>query len=102
LVRGQTIPASAHDIEIERSYFQFGVGKRHKRTRPAFNTTEGWSRDVSEDIALELTRRVVADQKPLTAQTRSFVEFHIGEDGLFQAEAGLIWSLSGQYSGTSS
>jgi hypothetical protein len=54
----------------------------------AFNTAEGWARDVSEDIAWELTRRVIADQKPLTASTRAFVEFHIGEDELLQAEAG--------------
>jgi hypothetical protein len=45
----------------------------------AFNTAEGWARDVSEDIAWELTR-----------STRAFVEFHIGEDELLQAEAGLI------------
>jgi hypothetical protein len=56
----------------------------------AFNTTEGWSRDVSEDIAWELTRRVSADQKPLTAPTRAFVEYHIGEDALLHAEAGLL------------
>ena len=56
----------------------------------AFNTVEGWSRDVSEDIAWELTRRVTADQKPLTEPTRAFVEFPIGEDELLQAEAGLI------------
>ena len=55
----------------------------------AFNTAE-WSRDVSEDIAWELTRRVRSEQKPLTAPTRGFVEFHIGEDELLQAEAGLI------------
>jgi hypothetical protein len=56
----------------------------------AFNTAEGWSRDVSEDIAWELTRRVTADQKALTAPTRTFVEFHIGEDELLRAEAGLL------------
>jgi hypothetical protein len=56
----------------------------------AFNTAEGWSRDVSEDIAWELMRRVTADQKPLTAPTRAFVEFHIGEDELLHAEAGLL------------
>ena len=53
----------------------------------AFNTAEGWSRDVSEDIAWELTRRVTARQKPLKPQTRAFVEYHIGEDELSQAEA---------------
>ena len=56
----------------------------------SFNTIEGWSRDVSEDIAWELTRRVTADQKPLTEPTRAFVEYHIGEDELLQAEAGLL------------
>jgi hypothetical protein len=56
----------------------------------AFNTAEGWARDVSEDIAWKLTRRVRSDQKPLTAPTRAFVEYHIGEDELLQAEAGLI------------
>ena len=56
----------------------------------AFNTAEGWARDVSEDIAWELTRRVFADQKPLTAPTRAFVEFHIGEDELLLVEAGLV------------
>src|SRR3984957_1511584 len=50
----------------------------------AFNTAQGWSRDVSEDIAWELTRRVTADQKPLTAPTRAFVEYHIGEDELLR------------------
>jgi hypothetical protein len=50
----------------------------------AFNTAEGWSRDISEDMAWELTRRVRSDQKPLTAPTRAFVEFHIGEDELLQ------------------
>jgi hypothetical protein len=48
----------------------------------AFNTAEGWARDVSEDIAWELTRRATADQKPLTGRTRTFVEIHIGEDEL--------------------
>jgi hypothetical protein len=33
----------------------------------AFNTSEGWARDVSEDIAWELMHRVIADQKPLMA-----------------------------------
>ena len=56
----------------------------------AFNTAEGWARDVSEDMAWELTRRVTAEQKPLTGSTRAFVEFHIGEDELLHAEAGLI------------
>jgi hypothetical protein len=56
----------------------------------AFNTAEGWSRDVSEDIAWELTRRATAAQRSLTGSTRAFVEFHIGDSELLEAEAGLI------------
>jgi hypothetical protein len=41
-------------------------------------------------LAWELTRRVRSNQNPLTEPTRAFVEFHIGEDELLQAEAGLI------------
>jgi hypothetical protein len=56
----------------------------------AFNTAEGWSRDVSEDVAWELTRRAAAAQTPLTGSTRAFVEFHIGDSELIASEAGLI------------
>ena len=56
----------------------------------AINTAEGWARDVSEDIAWELTRRVFADHKPLTKPTRAFVELHLGDEELLHAEAGLL------------
>ena len=56
----------------------------------AFNTVEGWSRDVSEDIAWELLNRVAKEGKPLAAATRGFVEFHVGEDETLRAEAGLV------------
>ncbi len=56
----------------------------------AFNIVEGRSRDVSEDIARELTRRAIADQTLLTTSTRAFVEFHVGEEELLRAEAGLL------------
>jgi hypothetical protein len=56
----------------------------------AFNTAEGWSHDVSEDVAWELVRRVAKSQNRLAKATRNFVEFHIGEEELLQAEAALI------------
>ena len=31
----------------------------------AFNTSEGWSRDVSEDVAREVVRRVAGSNRPL-------------------------------------
>src|SRR5437016_1060641 len=42
----------------------------------AFNTFEGWSRDVSEDIARELVDRAARHNEPLTHAMRSFCERH--------------------------
>ena len=55
----------------------------------AFNTAEGWSRDVSEDVAWELVRRVRKAQDKLAETTRNFVEYHIGQDELLRAEVGI-------------
>ena len=40
----------------------------------AFNTSEGWSRDVSEDIAREVVRRLAGSGRPLAASSRQFVQ----------------------------
>jgi hypothetical protein len=56
----------------------------------AFNTAEGWSRDVSEDVAWELVRRAAKDGKPIPAATRGFVELHLGEEELLRVESGLV------------
>jgi hypothetical protein len=53
----------------------------------AFNTSEGWSRDVSEDVAREVLRRVAGRARPLAASSRQFVETYIDEDELLRAEA---------------
>jgi len=45
----------------------------------AFNTAEGWSRDVSEDIAWEVIKRQATECKTLPSSTRAFVEFYVGE-----------------------
>jgi hypothetical protein len=44
----------------------------------AFNTHEGWSRDVSEEIADKVLRRVEGGHGTLTSDTRAFVERHLG------------------------
>ena len=41
----------------------------------AFNTSEGWSRDVSEDVAREVVRRVAGSGRPLAASSRKFVDY---------------------------
>ena len=54
----------------------------------AFNTSEGWSRDVSEDVAREVLRRVVERGRPLAASSRQFVGAYVDEDELLRAESG--------------
>jgi hypothetical protein len=55
----------------------------------AFNTSGGWSRDVSEDVAREVMRRVVGRARPLAASSRKFVEAYVDGDELLRAESGV-------------
>jgi hypothetical protein len=43
-----------------------------------FNPFEGWSRDVSEDVALEVRRRCDLQGKNVPASLQDFVERHEG------------------------
>jgi hypothetical protein len=54
----------------------------------AFNTSEGWSRDVSEDVAREVVRRVVEHGRSLAASSRKFIESYVDADELLRAEGG--------------
>jgi hypothetical protein len=45
-----------------------------------FNTAEGWSRDVSEDVAQELRRRCVDRDRDLPEFLHDFVERYVGPD----------------------
>jgi hypothetical protein len=44
----------------------------------AFNTAEGWSQDVSEDIAQELRRRCDLQLRDVPSSIQDFVEQHEG------------------------
>jgi hypothetical protein len=46
----------------------------------AFNPVEGWSRDVSEDIARELRRRCDLQLRDVPSSIQDFVERHEGKD----------------------
>ena len=46
----------------------------------AFNTAEGWSQDVSEDIAREIMRRVDLAGDELSPPVAEFVGEHVGPD----------------------
>jgi hypothetical protein len=43
-----------------------------------FNTAEGWSRDVSEDVARELRRRCSVEDRELPDSVEPFVELYEG------------------------
>jgi hypothetical protein len=45
----------------------------------AFNTSEGWSRDVTEDVAREILERSRCAAEPLEGIARAFVESATGE-----------------------
>ena len=51
-----------------------------------FNTSEGWSRDVSEDVAWEVVKRLRSEGKAIPASTREFLTFQIGENEVAMAE----------------
>jgi hypothetical protein len=51
-----------------------------------FNTSEGWSRDVSEDIAWEVLKRLRKEGKSVPKETRNFLEWHVGENEVAMAE----------------
>jgi hypothetical protein len=46
----------------------------------AFNVSEGWSRDVSEDIAGLVVERARSEQRTLSEGARRFVEKHLDEE----------------------
>jgi hypothetical protein len=46
----------------------------------AFNTAEGWSQDVSEDIAQELRRRCDLQLRDVPSIIQDFVESHEGHN----------------------
>ena len=56
----------------------------------AFNTVEGWSRDVSEDVALELRRRCDLQLTDVPSGIQNFVERHEGHDDRRQLALRLI------------
>jgi hypothetical protein len=51
----------------------------------AFNTSEGWARDVSEDVAREMLNRAAKDDRMLAGASRRFVERHVDEEELLRA-----------------
>lgn len=52
------------NVDGTSTLFDREPGRRHPTRIAAFNTTEGWSRDVTADVADELRRRFGGDLSP--------------------------------------
>jgi hypothetical protein len=66
------------DLETVIANMLKGEYKRPVRV-VAFNTAEGWARDVSEETAREVLARSLRDDLDLPPGTESFVGFHVPE-----------------------
>jgi hypothetical protein len=71
----ETDPAEA---DLETTIQNFLIGRYENTLRVvAFNTAEGWSRDVSEDIAQELLQRAINAGDDLGEGAQRFVDRHV-------------------------
>ncbi|HEY6861963.1 MAG TPA: hypothetical protein VI358_19525 [Pseudolabrys sp.] len=46
----------------------------------AFNTAEGWSRDVTEDIAAAVVSKALSERRPIGKAAQEFLERALGVD----------------------
>jgi hypothetical protein len=68
----------AAEADLETTIQNFLIGRYENAVRvAAFNTAEGWSRDVSEDIAQELLQRAINAGDDLGEGAQRFVDRHV-------------------------
>jgi hypothetical protein len=77
----------ASDLEVVINHMLSGEYRKPMRV-VAFNTAEGWARDVSEDVAWEVLKRASAQSRTLPESTHEFAVFHVGEREAQKAIAG--------------
>lgn len=67
------------------------TGQYNKPVRVvAFNTAEGWSRHISEDVGREILQKIVKDGRSLPTATRDFVSNHVSEHETRRAEISVV------------
>jgi hypothetical protein len=77
LAYDETDPAKADRETIIRNFL---TGQYSDALRVvAFNTAEGWSSDVSEDIALEILQRAFDADDTLGDDTKRFIDRHVAD-----------------------
>jgi hypothetical protein len=72
---------SEERADLETTITDLMTGQYDRPVRVvAFNTAEGWSTDVSEDIAREIMRRLDITGDELPSALKSFIDQHLGPD----------------------
>jgi hypothetical protein len=73
--------ADVETTDLETVIIDLLDGQYHNPIKVvAFNTAEGWSQDVSEDVAQELRRRCDLQLRDVPSIIQDFVEGHEGHD----------------------
>jgi hypothetical protein len=73
----ETDPAEADRESIIRNFLSGQYGNAVQVV--AFNTAEGWSWDVSEDVAREVLQRAIDADKSLGEDTKRFIGRHVAD-----------------------
>jgi hypothetical protein len=76
------IPRPAEErADLETTIADLITGQYDRPVRVvAFNTAEGWSANVSEDVAREIMRRLDLAGDELPAAVEAFIDQHLGPD----------------------
>jgi hypothetical protein len=79
--RRHSVRAALDEADLETIIRNFIAGEYDSALRVvAFNAAEGWSRDVSEDIAGEIIDRACDADETLTEGTKRFIDRHIDQE----------------------
>jgi hypothetical protein len=78
---GRAYSETSERADLETTITDLITGQYDRPVRVvAFNTAEGWSADVSEDIAREIMRRLDLADDELRAAVEAFIDQHLGPD----------------------
>jgi hypothetical protein len=75
------VETALDEADLETIIRNFIAGEYDSALRVvAFNAAEGWSRDVSEDIAGEIIGRTYDADETLTEGTKRFIDRHLDQE----------------------
>jgi hypothetical protein len=75
------VETALDEADLETIIRNFIAGEYDSALRVvAFNAAEGWSRDVSEDIAGEIIDRAYDADETLTEGTKRFIDRHLDQE----------------------